>query len=142
MRDDAPDAWTRSFDIVLPLAEPQKWGYGRPSPECLIKSNFSHKGERIYHMPDGLDYGQRGRTGQALVLRGYGGLGCGRATGRGTKDSDLPGASRGPCGFAESEKMSQRQRARSVMLPKRAMIYTVTQREGVPLSSTSLREVV
>jgi endonuclease YncB( thermonuclease family) len=25
---------------------------GAPSPECLIKGNVSHNGERIYHMPD------------------------------------------------------------------------------------------
>jgi endonuclease YncB( thermonuclease family) len=27
-----------------------------PSPDCIIKGNVNRKGERIYHMPGGLDY--------------------------------------------------------------------------------------
>ena len=29
---------------------------GAPSPDCIIKGNVNRKGERIYHVPGGLDY--------------------------------------------------------------------------------------
>jgi endonuclease YncB( thermonuclease family) len=29
-----------------------------PSPDCTIKGNVNRKGERIYHLPGGLDYGK------------------------------------------------------------------------------------
>ena len=37
MREDAPDAWSRSFDIVLPLAEPARWDPLKPQLEAALR---------------------------------------------------------------------------------------------------------
>src|ERR1700720_2862833 len=37
MRGDAPDGWSRSFDIELPLAEPSRWQSLKPQLEAALR---------------------------------------------------------------------------------------------------------
>jgi hypothetical protein len=55
-----------------------------PSPDCAVKGNFNHEGERIYPLPGQLAYANINMAAprQALVLHRAGSWGCGLAAGQ------------------------------------------------------------
>lgn len=55
----APIAPSPAGLLTAPIATPQGSATAaQPSSQCLIKGNVNRKGERIFHMPDQLDYGR------------------------------------------------------------------------------------